>query len=270
MSPAAARPAHFAGSWYPSNPTALLAQLEAAIPKGVTPTPAKAVIAPHAGYVYSLAIAAETYAQVTIPKTVIVLCPNHTGTPPRLSVWARGAWETPLGDVPVDAALAQRLLAECPDAVASTAPHEREHAIELHLPILRFLQPDLRVVPVVVATPDLESLSTLGDALARAIGDRDDVLLVASTDMTHFKSAEVAEAQDKRALAHVLDLDAAGLLDRCVREKITMCGVRPTTAVLVAAKALGATAAELIRYGNSGETSGDTARVVGYAGVVIR
>jgi AmmeMemoRadiSam system protein B len=228
------------------------------------------VVAPHAGYAYSLAIAAEAYARVTIPTTAIVLCPNHTVPPPIVSVWASGTWETPLGDVPVDTALAARVLEEFPHAVADLSAHLREHAIELHLPILRFFQPALQVVPVVVAAPTFERLRELGEGLARAIGDRDDVLLVASTDMTHFKSAEVARVQDERALAHVLNLDPEGLLETCVRDEISMCGVRPTAAVLVAAKALGAASAELVRYGNSGETSGDTSRVVGYAGVVIR
>jgi hypothetical protein len=273
MTGPAVRPAQFAGTWYPDDPDELTAQLARTTPRAAKPAPAKAAIVPHAGYVYSLAIANETYAQVTIPKTVVILCPNHTVPPPILSVWADGAWETPLGDVPVDAELAAAILAECPATRADHSAHLREHAVELHLPILRHLQPALKVVPVVVAAPEFAQLEALGERIARAItarGGGDDVLLVASTDMTHFETAEVARAQDERALAHVLNLDPRGLLERCASESISMCGVRPTAAVLVAAKALGATSAELVRYGNSGETSGDTRRVVGYAGVVIR
>lgn len=263
------RPARFAGSWYPGDAVSLRSALAAATPDS-TPSPARAIVVPHAGYVYSLAVAAETYAQVVVPELAIVLCPNHTVPPPIVSLWPGGSWETPLGRVPVDVALSERILAECPDVVAETGAHAREHAIELHLPLLQYHRPDVRLVALVVATSSFAALERLGQGIARAIGDRQDVLLVASTDMSHQVPAEVARAQDERALRHLLDLDPRGLLETCVRERITMCGVRPTTAAMVAAKALGATRAELIRYANSGDVSGDYDRVVGYAGAVIR
>ncbi len=268
--PATTRPARFAGSWYPGEAEDLRAELEAATPPGATPERARLVIAPHAGYRFSLSIAQAAYAQVEVSEVAVVLCPNHTVPPPIVSIWPSGAWETPLGEVPVDAALVERVLAECPGVVADTAAHLREHAVELHLPILRHRRPDVRVVPIVVAAREADELRRLGEGLARALAGRDDVLLVASTDMSHFEDADSARAKDELAVEHVLALDPDGLLETCTRERISMCGVRPTAAALFAARALGATEASLARYGHSGEVSGDHDHVVGYASFVVR
>lgn len=237
----ATRQARFAGSWYPGDVETLSETLAAATPAVAERVAAKAVIVPHAGYRYSLGVAAETYARVEIPRVAVVLCPNHTVPPGIVSIWPDGSWETPLGEIPIDVALTQAIQRECPFVEAETGAHLREHAIELHLPILQHHQPDLRLVAIVVAAPSFPRLQKLGEGIARAVAGRDDVLLVASTDMTHFESGEVARAQDERALAKVTDMDPQGLLDLCTQEHITMCGVRPTSAVLVAAKQLGAT-----------------------------
>jgi hypothetical protein len=267
--PAGLRPARFAGSWYPGEPDALRDAIQAATPE-VAPGPAVAVVAPHAGYRYSLAIAAAAYARAEVPPVAVVLCPNHTVPPPIVSVWSRGAWETPLGRVEVDEALAARIVAECPGVVEETGAHLREHAIELQLPLLQVRRAGLRIVPIVVAAPAPAALEALGLGIARAVGSPREALLVASTDMTHQEPAAAAAAKDRRALARVLELDPRGLLETCRRNAISMCGVRPTAAVLWAARALGARTAELVRYGHSGEVSGDDRSVVGYAGVVIR
>ncbi len=263
------RAAQFGGWWYPGS-AAAHPRFVAGAPPPAAPAPALAVMAPHAGYRYSGAIAAETYARVKVPATAIVLCPNHRVPPPVLAVWERGEWETPLGPVPVDAELAARLIAEAkPLLRADTAPHSREHAIELQLPLLRFHRPDLRIVPIVVATDEKSELAAVGQAIARAVAGRE-VLIVASSDMNHFESATVAAAKDERALERVLALDPDGLFDVVEDLDVTMCGVRPTCVALHAAKALGARSAELIRYGHSGLVSGDEESVVGYAGVVVR
>lgn len=269
------RPARFAGTWYPDAPAALASLIDAALERGATdqpPAPARAVIAPHAGYRYSLAIAAAAYARVVVPEVVVILCPNHTVPPPIVSVWPAGAWRTPLGEVPLAVDLIERLRAESPLIVAETGAHEDEHAVELHLPILQRLRAGrpLSIVPVVVAAPATRDLLALGEALARAVASRDDVLIVASTDMNHQEPADVSRVKDQRALDAVLALDPARLLSTCAAERITMCGVRPTAVALQAARLLGATTAELVRYGHSGEVSGDLRRVVGYAGVVVR
>ena len=262
------REAVFAGSWYPGTASELTRFLEGATPR-VDAAPALAVLAPHAGYVYSGAIAAETYARVAVPDTAIVLCPNHRVPPPVLAVWAKGSWKTPLGEARVDEELAAALLAATPLLRSDRAPHAREHAVELQLPLLQFRRPGVKIVPIVVATDDEAELREVGAAIGRIIRGRN-VLIVASSDMNHHESAAVSRRKDEKALERVLALDPEGLFRVVQSEHVSMCGVRPTCVALHAAKALGATRAELVRYGNSGDVTGDDESVVGYAGVVVR
>lgn len=265
------RAARFAGSWYPGDARDLRATIERFTPTVVAREKAIAVMCPHAGYRYSGAVAAETLARVEVPRTALVLCPNHRVPPPIVSVWPGGAWRTPLGEIPIDEPLVAALLKECKAGglVADTRAHDQEHAVELQLPILQHFRPDLRMVAIVVAQDDPERLKALGEGMARAIDGRDDVLIVASSDMNHYESREVAERKDTLALEKVLAMDPLALLDVCDREDITMCGVRPTAATLWAAKALGAKKCELVRHATSGDVSGDFDSVVGYAGVVV-
>ncbi|MGC4116501.1 MAG: AmmeMemoRadiSam system protein B [Myxococcales bacterium] len=259
-----------AGRFYPGDGRTLdrdvSGYLEAA---KATPAPAIAVMAPHAGYVYSGAIAAAAYARVVVPKTAIVLCPNHTGMGARKSLWADGAWKIPGGELKVDEALAETLRAVVglePDSLA----HQHEHSLEVQLPFLRARNPDVSIVPVCLSSLGVRECVKLGEGIAHAIApQRADVLLVASTDMTHFLTAEDAKRLDSMALDRVLALDPEGLYETVETNDISMCGYLPTTVVLAAARALGAKTARLVRYGNSGEASGDFDRVVGYAGVVI-
>jgi AmmeMemoRadiSam system protein B len=150
---------------------------------------------------------------------------------------------------------------------ADQAAHLREHAIEVQLPLLVARQPRLRLTPICLAGLDLADCEALGKALAGAItATGESVLIVASTDMSHYVSAEQAKRLDRLALDHVIELNPAGLYQTVREHDISMCGYVPTTVALFAALELGATRARLVRYGNSGETSGDFARVVGYAG----
>lgn len=264
------RPARFAGSWYPGDPAALRRTLADASQGAGPPRPARALILPHAGYRYSLRIAAPAVAEVEVPSTVAVLCPNHTVPPPVVAAWPEGRWETPLGSVEIDAERTARLLAACPWVRSDPAPHLREHAIELVLPLLQARRPDLRLIAVVVAEPRYARLAELGRGLAQALADVPDALIVASSDMSHFLDARAARAADERALERLLAFDPEGLLERCESEDITMCGVRPATAALVCARERGAREVELVRYGHSGEVSGEDDRVVGYASCVVR
>jgi len=264
------RPARFAGSWYPGDPVELRAELRAALATGATPTPARALVLPHAGYRFSLATAAAAVAQVEVPQTVVILCPNHTVPPPIIALWSRGSWETPLGSIPIDEARCAALLEACPWIVSDTEAHRGEHAIELILPLLQSRRDDLRLIPLVVAEPRFERLEALAAALAEVLADDPNALLIASSDMSHFHDASEARRRDERALERLLAFDPRGLLERCQAEDISMCGVRPTTAVLLAARARGASQVELVRYSHSGEVSGDHERVVGYASCVVR
>lgn len=257
-----------AGRFYPGSPADLAREVDTFL---ATPHPAPAlgVMVPHAGYLYSGAIAGATFSRVAIPPIVIILGPNHHGTGAPAALYASGAWRTPLGEVAIDAALAQRLL-DSTAVQADVTAHRFEHSLEVQVPFLQRLNPAVRIVPLCIGSLPLKELLELGGALGRVLAtEAVRPLLVASTDMTHYEPGPVARIKDERALDHVLALDPAGLCQTVRSGGITMCGVLPTVIMLAAAKELGATRAELVRYGNSGEVTGDQSEVVGYAGVVV-
>jgi AmmeMemoRadiSam system protein B len=278
------RPPAVSGRFYAADPAELRATVATLLadgrrdlgvqPIGPSAHPPIAVIAPHAGYIYSGPTAARAFARVTIPGLVVILAPNHTGiceAKSGVSLWEEGAFHTPLGDVPVDADTAQALreISEGFVEVDHDA-HRAEHAVEVELPFLQVLRSDVRIVPLVLAWDDWDAARLLGELLARLVkAAGEPVLLVASSDMTHYEPAGVTEQKDARALEAIRALDGAELLVRCTRERISMCGRGPAATVIAAARALGADRAEVVDYRHSGWVSGDNARVVGYAGVVI-
>ena len=259
-----------AGQFYPGRPDALRQTLRELVPLCSAPQTAIGVMLPHAGYIYSGAIAGETFSRVRIPSRVVVIGPNHRGVGHPAAVFPAGSWTTPLGEAAIDAELARRLLTECPGLQADTAAHRFEHSLEVQVPFLQFLNPDADIVPICLGHLPLPNLLALGKSLGRSLArSGEDVLLVASSDMTHYEPAEVARRQDRLALDRVLALDAEGLYRVVCEKKISMCGFMPTALMLAAAVEMGATTASLVRYGNSGETTGDPSEVVGYAGVIV-
>jgi MEMO1 family protein len=262
-----------AGRFYPAHPEQLRRQLDQLLPaRPLVAEPALALVVPHAGWMYSGRIAAATYARTLIPSRVVLLCPNHTGLGVDRALWPAGEWALPGGALRVDQALADAVLRAARLTVDPRA-HLREHAIEVHLPFLQRLRPDVAIVPVCLGHCSLADCSQIGSGLAQAIvetGMPDDVLIVASTDMSHYVPADVAKRLDGMALERLLALDPDGLYRVVTQQDISMCGFIPTTIALIAARELGASAAELVMYGNSGEVSGDLEQVVGYAGVRVR
>lgn len=259
-----------AGRFYPADPGRLSEAVEHLMVGEAVPQRAVVAIGPHAGYVYSGSILGQTYARVEVPERVIVMCPNHTGLGVRRSLWSGGAWRLPTGEIRIDETLARLCLTHAhlqPDRQA----HRHEHAIEVHLPFLLARNPGVRIVPVVLADLDVDACREVGEGLARAVRQGGgDVLIAASTDMSHYLSAEAARAKDQLALERIQAMDPEGL-HRTVREHdISMCGYVPTTCALFAARSLGASSATLVRYGTSGDASGDFDRVVGYAGLTVR
>ncbi len=259
-----------AGRFYPGNPAQLVTEVADLLAPGVSaPRRATVLVGPHAGWVYSGRIAGETYARVEVPEVAIVLCPNHTGLGARRALWPRGTWELPGDSVPVDEALAALLLARA-GLEEDRAAHLREHSLEVHLPFLRARRPDVSIVPVCLGPLSAQECGDLGRALGRAVVESGrDVLVVASTDMSHYLAADEARALDQLALDAALRFDAPGLFDVVRSRDISMCGVVPTTVALHAAAVLGATRGELVRYGSSGDVTGDHDRVVGYAGMIF-
>lgn len=258
-----------AGSFYPDDGEELRRDVADRLSRaGRTPRSHLALMAPHAGYVYSGDVAAKAFADCVVPQRVIVLAPNHTGLGRRGAVWARGAFVMPDGEIPVDEALCAALL----DAQLTfdKEAHRREHALEVELPFLRARRPDLRITPIVLGGFEGEECVEIGEKLAAAVAKLgEEVLVVASSDMNHYLDDATTRTIDQRALEPLLRLDALGLYERVRDEDITMCGVLPATTMLAYAKARGATRAELVAYGTSADAFGDTRRCVGYASVVI-
>jgi MEMO1 family protein len=237
------------------------------------PGPARAAMAPHAGYLYSGLTAAHVFARLEIPPIVVILAPNHTGVsraPGGASLWEAGAFRTPLGDVSVDDGFARALLETSPLVGPDHAAHASEHAVEVELPFLQLKRADVRIVPLVLAWDAWEGCRGLGETLAALVRRWPDrVLLLASSDLNHYEPAATAERKDKRALDAVAALDGAELLARCRSERISMCGRAPAATVIAAAKALGAGRGDVVHYSHSGMVTGDDDAVVGYGGVVI-
>jgi AmmeMemoRadiSam system protein B len=239
-------------------------------PPDASPEPAFGAIVPHAGYVYSGSVAGAVYARLRIPATCVILCPNHTGRGAPASLEPSDAWRTPLGDVPVNRRLADRLLALAPSLEQDAEAHRREHSLEVQLPFLQVLRPDVEFVPVCLGEPSLALCREVGEALARICAEEPDPpLVLASSDMNHYESREVGRRKDDRALARVEGLDPEGLFRTVLTESISMCGFLPATALLFAARARGEHRARVVARADSGDETGDTSSVVGYAGVVV-
>ncbi len=257
-----------AGRFYADEPLALARELDGFLAVPGERVAAKGLVAPHAGYVYSGAIAGAVYACVVVPPRVIVLGPNHTGLGRPAALWpGSGRWRTPLGRVPVATALTEALAAGA-GIELDRAAHLREHALEVQVPFLQRARPDVEIAALCLGALGVRECEEIGRTVAAAARECG-ALVVASSDMSHYISAAEAREKDQLAIERILALDPEGLHRTVRRERISMCGVIPATVMLFAARALGATRAELVRYGNSGEVNGDTRQVVGYAGLVI-
>jgi len=283
-----------AGRFYPGRAEELLREVReftstAKIPIETGQIAAIGCVAPHAGYIYSGGVAGAVYSRVKIPQRCVILCPNHTGKGRPLAIMANATWQTPLGEVAADPDMGARLLRRFPTLQEDNAAHRAEHAIEVQLPFLQTLRPELKIVPIAIGTSDFDVLRGLGEALTDVIADHDEkdrhgedrhgkdqreerpekTLIIASSDMNHYESDAITRVKDHKAIERVLALDARGLWEVVMNEDISMCGFGPTIAMLTAAKLLGATSATLIKYATSGDVSGDYNSVVGYAGITV-
>jgi len=264
------RPPAVAGLFYPAEPRELSRQVEAFCEDGAKRVSAIACVVPHAGYMYSGHVAGAVYSAIEIPQRCILLGPRHIPQGQPMAILTEGAFATPFGEATIDAALAGELAHACPLLREDAIAHAREHSLEVQLPFLQRLRPNLRFVPVVLGTDRYEAIEQLGHAVENVVkAQKEPVLLIASSDMNHYESDAITRVKDQRAIARILQLDPRGLYDTVRMEGITMCGYAATVAMLVAARELGASEATLIRYATSGDINGDRDRVVGYAGIVI-
>lgn len=260
-----------AGSFYQGTREDLEREVAGYLVSSRDPVKAIGAVMPHAGYMYSGAVAGATAAAMHIPRKVIILGPNHTGLGASVSVFPGGHWRMPFGDIPVNNELAAFIINESELAIADQMAHLREHSLEVILPFLYYAGgKDLSIVPITLSQISRDECQVLGETLARIISSRDEeILMVSSSDMTHYESHESAKSKDSNAIARILEMDPDGLIEVVTRQGITMCGIIPTAVMLYAAISLGATRAQLIRYATSGEVSGDYERVVGYAGIIV-
>ncbi len=260
-----------AGRFYEANPSLLKREIEAYLIPGLPKEAAIAAVCPHAGYMYSGHVAGAVYSRLIIPDKVVILGPNHTGLGAPAAIMTQGEWHMPFGPVPIAQELAAEILNLSQVLVDDVEAHLYEHSLEVQVPFLQYLNPRLEIVPICLSMLPTQAIEEVGLALAKAISTYPEpVLMVASTDMSHYVPHEVAKEKDALAIERILALDHLGLLEVVKRERISMCGVYPTAATIVAAKALGAREGELVKYATSGEVSGDFYQVVGYAGLIIR
>jgi len=261
----------YAGQFYPADPESLRRAVQSYVRERKPLLQARAVVVPHAGYIYSGSVAGAVLSSVKLPRRIILLGPNHTGLGAPLSLFPGASWHTPLGNVPADEKLNRELLENCLELREDDNAHMREHSLEVQIPFLQVLRPDCTISAICVGTAQQEALQSLGRAMAEAARTAGEpVLLLSSSDMTHYESAESAAVKDRLAIDRILEIDAPGLYRTVVENDISMCGFAPTVSVLTACAETGATSGRLIEYTNSGVESGDFQQVVAYAGIVIQ
>jgi len=271
------RPPAVAGTFYESEPARLRLTVDRLLAaRRTAPRPAgswRALLLPHAGHVYSGGIAAAGVASVGWPKTVLLLGPNHHGLGSAAALSPDQAWKTPLGEVPRSEALAKDLLALCPALREDDAAHRYEHSLEVIVPFLQAAVPGLSIVCVSIGEPDPGLCLAVGEAVAgavqRAEARGESVAVVVSSDLNHFLPRERNRVKDDQALAALCAGDPRAFFTTVhEKERISMCGVLPATALLRALQILGTAPAVIVAQGDSGDAFGDTTRVVGYAAVL--
>jgi len=275
------RPAQ-AGSFYAGTEESLKRQIENCfthpLGPGKTPTVQKGprnivgLICPHAGYMYSGPVAAHSYFRLAAdgkPDVVVIFGPNHMGRGSGLAALREGVWRTPLGDVHIDEEAADQILQKSKIIDIDELAHTYEHSIEVQLPFLQYLYGStFKFVPISFLMQDFESSREVGQTVAKALEGKN-VLIVASTDMTHYEPHEAAEKKDKKALSALEKLDEREFYSTVEGYHITACGYGPVVALVTAAKLLGAKKGQILCYKTSGDVMGDYSAVVGYASVAF-
>ena len=231
------------------------------------------LMCPHAGYVYSGPTAAHAFAALSVspsPDVVVIIGPNHRGLGSPLAVPQCSAWQTPIGTMPIDTTLRSALLQAAAGVSEDDVAFQSEHSHEVMLPFLQVVcHPETPILPIAWGRLDLTAVP-FGHSLASVLAaDSRRILLLASTDMSHYVPADTARKLDASALERIAEMDAEGLIREVRQQRITMCGVAPTAVVMTALSSRIVTA-QILAYGTSGDATGDQRNVVGYASVVFR
>lgn len=254
-----------AGQFYRGDPEGLRSQLkgyfDVTVPKEKS---VRGAVVPHAGYVYSGQVAAQVYAALPSAETYVLIGPNHHAIGSTIAL-SRETWSTPLGNVKVDEEIVDDL-SESMD-VDETA-HQYEHSIEVQLPFLQYSFKDFKIVPICLGLQDEITAKDVNVDLANALRDRD-VVVVASSDFTHYESDKEAREKDNLVIEAILELDTSKFYSRIYERHMSVCGYGPIAVTMETTKALGAEKGKLLKYATSGDVSGDRSNVVGYAGIVM-
>ncbi|MGD0643715.1 MAG: AmmeMemoRadiSam system protein B [Candidatus Bathyarchaeia archaeon] len=274
-----------AGQFYESDAEALRAQIKSCFlhelgPKKLPvinlhshPRNIVGMICPHAGYMYSGPVAASAFYELALdgkPDTVVLLGPNHTGNGSALSLMREGVWRTPLGEIEIDVKMANGIIQETSIIDVDELAHRYEHSIEVQLPFLQYLYGDtFKIVPICFLLQDYDSAVEVGRTLAEVL-ETTNTVVIASSDMTHYEPAKTAAKKDQAALKAVIDMDARSFYETIETQNITACGYAPITTLITYAKRANAKEAKLLNYHNSGDITGDSSSVVGYAAVSFK
>jgi AmmeMemoRadiSam system protein B len=268
------RPSPIAGSWYPGEAAAIRAEVDrylGVVPPVALPGPLVGLIAPHAGLRYSGPVAAHAYARLAGRSrlTAVLVGPSHRAAFAGVALYPRGAFATPLGSAPIDEGVAERIAASGGIVIADERPHRLEHSLEMQLPFLQRLVPDLRIVPLLMGSQVRDEVDALAAALSTVAGGGD-VLLIASSDLSHYHPAPTANRLDAEVVSEVAALRPDGLMDLLEASHEHACGGGPMVAVMKASVAAGARASTILRYADSGDAGErDKSRVVGYMAAAL-
>ena len=263
-----------AGTFYPGSRSALTAALTLLLKRKVhvagTLCEPMGLVVPHAGYVYSGAVAAAGYRELAAhgrPEWAIILGTNHTGLGAPISIAREGVWRTPLGDAPIATDVADSLVTEGLTVADEAFLHE--HSIEVQLPFLQFLfGAEIPFIPICVAFPALSDLTVLGEAIARVVRGKAGVV-IASSDFTHYEPDETARIIDHRAIEKILALDVQGFHRSLIEERLSICGGGAIVGLMACARKLGWGKTKLLSYATSGDITGESHSVVGYAAISL-
>lgn len=260
-----------AGQFYYGTASKLTQQVEQYIDRNAKKEKVVGLVSPHAGLMYSGPVAGAVYSAIDFPETFVLIGPNHTGLGAQISIMESGEWEIPMGVFQIDEKISYKIAMTVPIVTNDMKAHMFEHSLEVQLPFIAYFSKKVKIVPIVMLSASVEECRVLGEGIAKAVKSAGySVIVVASSDMSHYESDNVTKQKDKQAIDRILSLDPGGLYETVARERISMCGYLPATTMLFAAKALGAQSAKLVKYSTSAEVSGDYEHVVGYAGIVLR
>ena len=269
--------------FYPDNPRELLNLIDQSFrdsrfgPGRPAPSPSKrkiyGIVSPHAGYVYSGKVAANGFFELSSLdfRDVIMVGPNHYGIGRGVAIMREGAWQTPLGEVQINTVLADEIASKSSATDFSDFAHSKDHCLEVQLPFLQHIKRDIQIVPIILIKQDSDTAFDLGNAISEAVSERgpESTMLIASSDLTHYEPNADAHRKDGELIKAILALDIYKFYAVLERLDVSACGYGAIAAVMIAAKNLGASHGELLRYATSGDVTSDNSAVVGYSSIVF-